>query len=177
MGRPECSVSGRPAAGEAVVCVLTVSFCVCVSSFGEALFMNSKLISGVTEFLNTERELDEVNTQPSRMLRTHLLAKIYSVSMNHLSNTVRFSHLPHFDHRMSATCKSPNTAKVLKNKYYVLTGNWFPSSCPPALSSFSLFPISGPPPFPFINCPTVEGVHPIQRCGSGAGVTTCAGNC
>lgn len=28
--------------------------------YGEALFMNSKLISGVTEFLNTERELNEV---------------------------------------------------------------------------------------------------------------------
>lgn len=29
--------------------------------YGEALFMNSKLISGVTEFLNTERELNEVS--------------------------------------------------------------------------------------------------------------------
>ena len=29
-------------------------------SYGEALFMNSKLIGGVTEFLNTERELNEV---------------------------------------------------------------------------------------------------------------------
>ncbi|XP_037837310.1 thyrotropin-releasing hormone-degrading ectoenzyme [Kryptolebias marmoratus] len=28
--------------------------------YGEALFMNSKLISGVTEFLNTERELNEL---------------------------------------------------------------------------------------------------------------------
>ncbi len=28
--------------------------------YGEALFMNSKLISGVTEFLNTEAELNEV---------------------------------------------------------------------------------------------------------------------
>lgn len=28
--------------------------------YGEALFMNSKLIGGVTEFLNTERELQEV---------------------------------------------------------------------------------------------------------------------
>lgn len=28
--------------------------------YGEALFMNSKLISGVTEFLNTEEELREV---------------------------------------------------------------------------------------------------------------------
>ncbi|XP_077355556.1 thyrotropin-releasing hormone-degrading ectoenzyme-like isoform X1 [Festucalex cinctus] len=28
--------------------------------YGEALFMNSKLISGVTEFLNTEKELDEL---------------------------------------------------------------------------------------------------------------------
>lgn len=32
------------------------------SSYGEALFMNSKLISGVTEFLNTEKELQEVKT-------------------------------------------------------------------------------------------------------------------
>ncbi|MEQ2189795.1 hypothetical protein GOODEAATRI_029037, partial [Goodea atripinnis] len=31
--------------------------------YGEALFMNSKLIGGVTEFLNTERELNEVNTE------------------------------------------------------------------------------------------------------------------
>lgn len=31
--------------------------------YGEALFMNSKLIGGVTEFLNTERELNEVGTQ------------------------------------------------------------------------------------------------------------------
>ncbi|XP_034169259.2 thyrotropin-releasing hormone-degrading ectoenzyme isoform X1 [Pangasianodon hypophthalmus] len=30
------------------------------SRFGEALFLNSKLISGVTEFLNTQRELDEL---------------------------------------------------------------------------------------------------------------------
>ncbi|XP_051805679.1 thyrotropin-releasing hormone-degrading ectoenzyme [Acanthochromis polyacanthus] len=30
------------------------------SRYGEALFMNSKLISGVTEFLNTERELNEL---------------------------------------------------------------------------------------------------------------------
>ncbi|XP_029903944.1 thyrotropin-releasing hormone-degrading ectoenzyme-like, partial [Myripristis murdjan] len=30
------------------------------SRYGEALFMNSKLISGVTEFLNTERELTEL---------------------------------------------------------------------------------------------------------------------
>ncbi|KAI5618054.1 thyrotropin-releasing hormone-degrading ectoenzyme isoform X1, partial [Silurus asotus] len=30
------------------------------SRFGEALFLNSKLISGVTEFLNTRRELDEL---------------------------------------------------------------------------------------------------------------------
>ncbi|KAK3544496.1 hypothetical protein QTP86_013294, partial [Hemibagrus guttatus] len=30
------------------------------SRFGEALFLNSKLISGVTEFLNTPRELDEL---------------------------------------------------------------------------------------------------------------------
>nr|XP_049616270.1 thyrotropin-releasing hormone-degrading ectoenzyme isoform X1 [Syngnathus scovelli] len=29
--------------------------------YGEALFMNSKLITGVTEFLNTEKELDELN--------------------------------------------------------------------------------------------------------------------
>ncbi|MEQ2207445.1 hypothetical protein XENOCAPTIV_012555, partial [Xenoophorus captivus] len=28
--------------------------------YGEALFMNSKLIGGVTEFLNTERELNEL---------------------------------------------------------------------------------------------------------------------
>lgn len=32
-----------------------------LSRYGEALFMNSKLISGVTEFLNTEGELKEVN--------------------------------------------------------------------------------------------------------------------
>lgn len=32
-----------------------------ISRYGEALFMNSKLISGVTEFLNTEGELKEVN--------------------------------------------------------------------------------------------------------------------
>lgn len=30
--------------------------------YGEALFMNSKLIGGVTEFLNTEKELQEVRT-------------------------------------------------------------------------------------------------------------------
>ncbi|KAK3517350.1 hypothetical protein QTP70_004707 [Hemibagrus guttatus] len=30
------------------------------SRYGEALFMNSKLISGVTEFLNTESELNEL---------------------------------------------------------------------------------------------------------------------
>ncbi|KTF74593.1 hypothetical protein cypCar_00044406 [Cyprinus carpio] len=30
------------------------------SRYGEALFMNSKLISGVTEFLNTEAELNEL---------------------------------------------------------------------------------------------------------------------
>ncbi len=35
-------------------------------SYGEALFMNSKLISGVTEFLNTDKELSEVNT-PTHM--------------------------------------------------------------------------------------------------------------
>lgn len=33
-----------------------------LSRYGEALFMNSKLISGVTEFLNTEKELNEVQT-------------------------------------------------------------------------------------------------------------------
>lgn len=39
-------------------CVLiTVSL---IGRYGEALFMNSKLISGVTEFLNTEAELNEV---------------------------------------------------------------------------------------------------------------------
>ncbi|XP_060746066.1 thyrotropin-releasing hormone-degrading ectoenzyme-like isoform X2 [Tachysurus vachellii] len=32
------------------------------SRFGEALFLNSKLISGVTEFLNTQRELDELKS-------------------------------------------------------------------------------------------------------------------
>lgn len=32
----------------------------CPCRYGEALFMNSKLISGVTEFLNTEEELREV---------------------------------------------------------------------------------------------------------------------
>lgn len=42
---------------------LTVSLTVSLLSYGEALFMNSKLIGGVTEFLNTERELQEVKTQ------------------------------------------------------------------------------------------------------------------
>lgn len=32
-----------------------------IRRYGEALFMNSKLISGVTEFLNTEAELNEVS--------------------------------------------------------------------------------------------------------------------
>uniref|UniRef100_A0A3P8PEI5 Aminopeptidase n=1 Tax=Astatotilapia calliptera TaxID=8154 RepID=A0A3P8PEI5_ASTCA len=39
--------------------------------YGEALFMNSKLISGVTEFLNTERELNEVS-ETSGGLRSDL---------------------------------------------------------------------------------------------------------
>lgn len=40
--------------------VNSVSLSLC--SYGEALFMNSKLIGGVTEFLNTEKELNEVKT-------------------------------------------------------------------------------------------------------------------
>uniref|UniRef100_A0A3Q4MTV6 Aminopeptidase n=1 Tax=Neolamprologus brichardi TaxID=32507 RepID=A0A3Q4MTV6_NEOBR len=35
--------------------------------YGEALFMNSKLISGVTEFLNTERELNEFSLNTSHV--------------------------------------------------------------------------------------------------------------
>ncbi|KAF0028789.1 hypothetical protein F2P81_017894 [Scophthalmus maximus] len=42
--------------------------------YGEALFMNSKLISGVTEFLNTERELNESKIRvPSDPCRTNLM--------------------------------------------------------------------------------------------------------
>lgn len=41
--------------------VNSISLSLC--SYGEALFMNSKLIGGVTEFLNTEKELNEVDTQ------------------------------------------------------------------------------------------------------------------
>uniref|UniRef100_A0A8C2C6B7 Aminopeptidase n=1 Tax=Cyprinus carpio TaxID=7962 RepID=A0A8C2C6B7_CYPCA len=39
------------------------------SRYGEALFMNSKLISGVTEFLNTEAELNEVRLNFNIILR------------------------------------------------------------------------------------------------------------
>lgn len=40
----------------------TVVFLFFSLRYGEALFMNSKLIGGVTEFLNTEKELQEVRT-------------------------------------------------------------------------------------------------------------------
>ncbi|KTF96758.1 hypothetical protein cypCar_00038787 [Cyprinus carpio] len=42
------------------------------SRYGEALFMNSKLISGVTEFLNTEAELNEVRLNFNIILRLEL---------------------------------------------------------------------------------------------------------
>lgn len=47
---------------------LNVTFLLC--RYGEALFMNSKLISGVTEFLNTESELNEVSYE-AEMNITH----------------------------------------------------------------------------------------------------------
>ena len=46
--------------------------------YGEALFMNSKLISGVTEFLNTEKELNEVNTQKNGA-KFHSLTRSFSL--------------------------------------------------------------------------------------------------
>lgn len=36
--------------------------------YGEALFMNSKLINGVTEFLNMETELSEVSYSTRRVV-------------------------------------------------------------------------------------------------------------
>lgn len=47
-------------------CLSSVSL---IRRYGEALFMNSKLISGVTEFLNTEAELSEVSLDLYTILR------------------------------------------------------------------------------------------------------------
>lgn len=48
--------------------VNSVSLSLC--SYGEALFMNSKLIGGVTEFLNTEKELNEVKAHKHTSLES-----------------------------------------------------------------------------------------------------------
>ena len=52
------------------VCVFFRLHVSLVCRYGEALFMISKLISGVTEFLNTEAELSEVGVlQTSHVFR------------------------------------------------------------------------------------------------------------
>ncbi|KAF7645481.1 hypothetical protein LDENG_00203890, partial [Lucifuga dentata] len=53
--------------------------------YGEALFMNSKLINGVTEFLNTERELDEVtHTYTHAHIHTHIRTHAHTHTHTHM---------------------------------------------------------------------------------------------
>uniref|UniRef100_A0A8C1ZI28 Aminopeptidase n=1 Tax=Cyprinus carpio TaxID=7962 RepID=A0A8C1ZI28_CYPCA len=53
------------------------------SRYGEALFMNSKLISGVTEFLNTEAELNEVRLNFNIILRHLHVNALYILTLFH----------------------------------------------------------------------------------------------
>lgn len=65
--------------------VNSVSLSLC--SYGEALFMNSKLIGGVTEFLNTEKELNEVKTHKHTLFVSLWFAGSYTSLANQANPT------------------------------------------------------------------------------------------
>uniref|UniRef100_A0A8C6TVE1 Thyrotropin-releasing hormone-degrading ectoenzyme n=1 Tax=Neogobius melanostomus TaxID=47308 RepID=A0A8C6TVE1_9GOBI len=71
--------------------------------YGEALFMNSKLIGGVTEFLNTEKELNEYESELERWIFSFAPLKLTNLELKFphnspeqsLSSSRKFLLIPH----------------------------------------------------------------------------------
>lgn len=96
--------------------VNSVSLSLC--SYGEALFMNSKLIGGVTEFLNTEKELNEVKTHKHTSLVSLWFAGSYMGLANWANPTsmlqlTYYNWYNYLDHRTNQTVERFGTNTAL----------------------------------------------------------------